>query len=105
MRDYLYCILPEGNSPEFPELDLELQTRQVRSDYLLIKGGGRIYRIHESCLTKLPQDDEGPYLGTDDSGHSIYKMPDPLYNKFCANENWHTIYQPTEDLSNAAQAS
>lgn len=105
MSDFQYCILPSGNAREFPELDAELQVRQVRSDYWELKNGGRIYRIHPGDLAKLPQDEQGPYLGTDNSGHSIYSMPDPAYNVHWAGNGWHAIYQPSEDTSNATQAS
>lgn len=103
--NFQYCILPSGNASEFPELDAELQARQVHSDYWQLDSGGRIYRIHPSGLTNLPQDDQGPYLGTDNSGHSIYSMPDPAYNERWAGNGWHVIYQPTEDTPNATQAS
>jgi len=103
--DFQYCILPSGNESEFPELDAELQERQVHSDFWQLKNGGRIYRIHPSGLTKLPYDEKGPYLGTNNSGHSIYSMPDPSYNDLWAGDGWHVIYQPTEDTPNATQAS
>lgn len=90
--EYLYCILPGGNSEEFSELDQELCNREVRSDFWALNNGGRIYRISTEEVDKLPADKKGPYLGTSNSGHSIYKMPDPSYNDLWAGNGWHSIY-------------
>lgn len=92
MTQYLYCILPSGNSDEFKELDDELVKREITSDYWGLLSGGRIYRISEDQLPKLPSDNKGPYLGTEYSGHSIYKMPDPSYNRLWAGGGWQKIY-------------
>lgn len=70
-----YCILPGGNSSEFSELDLELICRKIKAKYCESQTGTRIYCIHECDLEKLPFDESGPYMGSDDSGHSIYDLP------------------------------
>jgi hypothetical protein len=78
---YLYCILPSGNVEEFGCLDGELVKREVAAQYCgfkrrIIGGGGRIYRVPKTDLHKLPKDGDSPYLGNDESGHSMYEMPD-----------------------------
>lgn len=104
--EFQYCILPSGNASEFLELDEELRRRRVRSEYWDLDSGGRIYRIYPEGLPNLPHDEEGPYLGTDNSGFTIYNMPDPEYNtKRWPGNGWHVIYQSTEGNSNASQAS
>jgi hypothetical protein len=70
-----YCILPGGNSPEFHELDLELIRRGIKAKYCESRTETRIYCIPECDLEKLPFDKSGPYLGNDNSGHSIYDLP------------------------------
>lgn len=79
--EFYYCILPGGNQPEFFELDCELIRRGVDARFSTLRGDGRLYCIPESDLGKLPVDEKGPYLGDDNSGHSIYKLIDPEYNR------------------------
>lgn len=81
IMEYYYCILPSGNSSEFEELDAELILRVVDAYVTNLKSGGRIYRIDEDDLCRLPIDEKGPYLGDDNSGHSIYKMSEADYNR------------------------
>lgn len=86
-----YCILPSGNSSEFPELDAELMRRGVTADYSSMSGGGRIYRIRRG-MRKLPRDDKGPYLGNDNSGHSIYAMVEiETFRTDCNGSDWIKI--------------
>lgn len=73
---YYYCILPSGNRSEFGNLDAELKKRGVAADYADLHAGGRLYRIPQTELPKLPKDEKGPYLGDDDSGHTIYPLVD-----------------------------
>lgn len=76
---WLYCFLPGGNRDEFAEIDAELQRRGVIYDVAEhLPSEGRVYRVHLSCLSKLPQDEKGPYLGDDDSGHALHKWPGPV---------------------------
>lgn len=72
----LGCILPSGNSSEFPELDAELALRGVQPKIRELASGGRIYEISADQLHKLPHDKKGPYIGDDDSGHGIYAIPE-----------------------------
>lgn len=74
---YYYCILPNGNAPEFPALDAELRKRGVVAHRHNFGSGGAVYRIHRTELHKLPIDkdrNDEPYLGDDNSGHSIYHL-------------------------------
>ena len=72
---FYYCILPNGNAPEFPELNAELLRRGIAAHYSDTGGSGaRIYRIHRRDIHKLPSDGRGPYLGDDESGHGIYHL-------------------------------
>lgn len=76
--EWLYCFLPDANSEEFPELDVELRRRGVIAEVAEVEGGGgRVYRVHRSCLSKLPRDEKGPYIGSDDSGHFLFKWQGP----------------------------
>lgn len=68
------CILPGGNQSEFPELEEELKRRGINYEIVTLRTSGAIFLIKEDQLTKLPHDAKGPYLGDDDSGHSIYPM-------------------------------
>lgn len=78
MDEWLYCFLPAMNSQEFPDLDEELRKRQVVAQAAELRdGGGRVYRVHRSCLNKLPRDEKGPYLGDDESGHGLYNWQGP----------------------------
>jgi hypothetical protein len=71
---YRYCYLPSGNSYEFPELEDEMLRRGIELEYsYLHHGGGRVYRLKETDLDKLPIDKEGPFFGDSDSGHSLTK--------------------------------
>ena len=93
---YRFCILPEGNRSEFIELDNELLLRKVRASYWEF-GGGRIYRISVKELYKLPGYPAAdgrvaaPYLGDDDSGHSIYKMSQQGLDSFGKKQKWVDI--------------
>jgi hypothetical protein len=69
-----YCILPSGNQHEFPQLDAELLKRGVKASISDMSAGGRIYRFED--LAGLPSDEKGPYLGDDESGHSLYPLKD-----------------------------
>lgn len=71
----MYCILPGGNQAEFLDLDIELSKRKVAAKYCETRVGTRIYWIPADELSKLAHDERGPYLGDDDSGHSIYPLP------------------------------
>ena len=73
---YQYCSLPSGNASEFPELDDEIIQRGIVAHFSAFESGGRMYRIAEEEMTKLPHDERGPYLGTDNSGHSMYPIAD-----------------------------
>lgn len=71
---YLYCILPSGNSKNFPELDAELFRRKIEAKIGILRQGGRIYCIPEKEVSKLPIDEKGHYLGDDIAGHTIYPL-------------------------------
>lgn len=83
-----YCILPGGNSDEFLELDSELINRKISAQYSNLIGNGRLYYIPEQDLDKLPFDEKGPYLGNDNSGHSIYLMDLDGSSKHLGPFNW-----------------
>lgn len=69
------CVLPEANSPEFPEIEEMLGKCSVQFRKIPIKGEGVMYLLPESEVSKLPQDDEGHYLPVDeDGGHTIYRI-------------------------------
>ena len=70
---YLYCILPSGNAPEFPRLDDEVRRSGVVAHYAKAMMG-RVYRVAEDEMIKLPKDKKGHYLGGPDSGHSMYPL-------------------------------
>lgn len=72
------CILPSGNRSEFPKLDAELQRRGITPVVTELRGGGRVYQIRDADLARLPRDEKGPYLGDDESGHSLYRV-DPQW--------------------------
>jgi len=72
MDGWLYCYLPGANRDEFESIDQELRRREVIADAAECPGGGRVYRVHRSCLDRLPKDENGPYLGDDDSGYGLY---------------------------------
>lgn len=72
MSSYRYRFLPGGNSLEFPRLDQELKDRNVRAEVSEMLSGGRMYRLPEDDLPKLPTDEDGPYLGDDKSGYSLH---------------------------------
>jgi hypothetical protein len=76
------CILPSGNRYEFANLDAELKKRGITAEIKNLKRGGRIYRIQDSQLHLLPHDELGPYLGDDDSGHSIYEIDETMMRDF-----------------------
>lgn len=79
---YYYCQLPSLNRGEFQELDEELKRRNIKVEIKELVTGGRIYRIREEELYLLPTDEKGPYLGDDNSGHSIYRMPEYDHEKW-----------------------
>lgn len=93
MDGWLYCFLPSANSDEFPDIDRELREREVVAQAAEVRngggGGGRVYRVHRSCLGKLPQDEDGPYLGDDESGHSLYNWQGPDKGP------WQIIFGPS----------
>ncbi len=72
MANYRYRYLPSGNAIEFPRIDKELKDRQVQAEVSEMLSGGRMYRLPEGDLFKMPMDDEGPYLGDDKSGYSLH---------------------------------
>jgi len=84
--EFRYCVLPSGNREDFPALDAELARRGVRWSFLELRPGGRIYRIPDSELEKLPWDEEHQerYLGDDDSGHTIYRLSEPEIRSLAA---------------------
>jgi hypothetical protein len=101
--EYHYCILPSGNREEFFELDLELIRRGTDSSISMLETGGRIYRIPDTDLSKLPTDDKGPYLGNDNSGHSIYKLDDAEYNRTSwGGTSWISLNQIANEVTKYA---
>jgi hypothetical protein len=99
--EYYYCILPSGNKSEFFELDCELIRRVVDAHITNLPGGGRIYRISEDDLCRLPLDEKGPYLGDDDSGHSLYKMGDAEHNRLeWGGSGWISLLQISQEAKN-----
>lgn len=104
-EDY-YCILPSGNKDEFLELDCELIRRRVDAHISMLTAGGRLYRIPESDLNKMPLDEKGPYLGDEESGHSIYKLKDAEYNRVeWGGSDWISLLQISQEAKNAVEAS
>lgn len=103
--EHYYCILPSGNRSEFFELDCELIRRGVDASITVLASGGRIYRIPESDLGLLPFDEKGPYLGDDNSGHSIYKMSTADYNR-CewGGSDWISLLQISNEAKNHVTA-
>lgn len=81
------CILPSGNAGEFSKLDDELIKRGIAFGVANMPNGGRIYKIPEDQLHKLPQDEQGPYLGDDDSGHTIYPIDGELVKTWVFTSN------------------
>jgi len=69
-----YCLLPSGNQNEFDHLNIELFCRGIHFRYSDNAYGQRIYCIPATQLHKLPHDSQGPYLGDNNSGHTIYKI-------------------------------
>lgn len=89
VTDFLFCILPSGNKEEYPDLDRELVRRGVKAEYWEYATDCRIYRIPAIDLQKLPCDKNysedtpaAPYLGDDNSGHSIYQMSEEALKVF-----------------------
>lgn len=104
--EYLYCILPAGNKDEFLELDCELIRRSVDAHISMLAAGGRLYRIPVSDLDKMPQDEKGPYLGDDNSGHSIYKLKEAEYNRVqWGGSDWISLQQISQEAKNVVEAS
>ena len=72
-----YCLLPGGNANEIPVLIKELKSRQIEFQVffeLRDNFSGFLFQIPNTELSKLPSDKKGPYLGDDESGHSIYNL-------------------------------
>jgi hypothetical protein len=74
---WLYCFLPGGNSGEFDEIEAGLRLRSVIAEAADVVSGGRVYRVHRSCLGLLPSDEDGPYLGDEDSGYGLKNWQGP----------------------------
>jgi hypothetical protein len=87
---YQYCILPGGNAPEFDDLDNELRRRGIKAHYRQLRAGGRLYRISSEDVPLLP-DDGGPYLGDDQSGHSIYPLDNEGIQSLGPEGDWVAI--------------
>lgn len=88
-KSYMYCLIAQ----DCMDLDAELRNRNVtadrsnssRSDYC-------IYRILISELSKLPQDENGPYLGNNEMGWSMYPMADvEKYRNDEKFDDWQSI--------------
>ena len=78
---------------EFSRLDAELADRRIAAAYALTTANGRLYRIARHDVSRLPWDDNGPYLGDDDSGHSVYPLSDTVVAWFCGPAPaWHEIF-------------
>lgn len=104
-EDY-YCILPAGNKDEFLELDCELIRRKVNAHVSMLASGGRLYRISWLDLFRLPSDEKGFYMGDEESGHSIYKMPRAEYNRVqWGGSDWISLLQISQEAKNAVEAS
>jgi len=76
---YYYCLLPSGNTSEFPGIELQLKRLNIGASYARTRVG-KCYRIPAERVRRLPKSfhDErgyGPYLPTNDEcGHSIYRL-------------------------------
>lgn len=68
------CVLPSGNRGEFRILESELIRRDVRYVLVPLRAGGCAFLIEQEDLHKLPKDEKGPYLGDENSGHSVYGL-------------------------------
>lgn len=102
--NYLYCTLPSGNSDEFFLLDLELIGRGVDASISNLSSGGRMYKIPEIDLHLLPRDNKGHYLGNNNSGHSLYKMPQADYNRAeWGGTEWISLLQIAKEARNVAK--
>lgn len=88
----LGCIIPVGNAAEFPKLDAEMQRRGINPLVREHEIGGRTYIILDRDIPKLPTDEKGPYLGDDNSGHSIYPIDDVL-------ALYRPLFLPTVDIT------
>lgn len=71
-----YVILPSGNSYDFPNIDQYCLEKNIKVQYSNLGSGGRIYKIPETEISKLPKDETGPYFGDDNSGWSFYDLLD-----------------------------
>lgn len=101
-----FCLLPGGNMAEFPKIERELKARKVKSCYLPFKTGGRVYCIKRGHRKGLPKDEKGPYLGDDNSGHSMYHQTPQMLDEcknWAGHFNWITIYEPEKSKKNGNQ--
>ena len=72
---YYYCIMPSDAG--FPLVDAELSKRRVDASYMALAPGGRIYRLAETEMTKLPRDKVSHYLGAESiGGWGMYPLSD-----------------------------
>lgn len=72
---YHYCLLPSGNSSEFPQIELRLKRLNIGADYSSGPAGGRCYRVPSDKIKRLPKDKGEPYLPVDDDrGHAMYPL-------------------------------
>lgn len=78
---FRYVILPALNAHEFPELEEEMRRRGVRCEFSALADGGRVYRVSAEDLALLPHDEDGPYFGDADSGHSLNALPDEIWER------------------------
>lgn len=70
---HFYRLLPRGNTASFGWIDDELKRRGVEFDISELRSGGRLYRIPKSEAHKLPHENGEPYLGTDETGWSLFE--------------------------------
>lgn len=68
---FMYCLLPGGNSAEFPNLEAEMKRLGVALARRDLEGSGVVYRIPYSDRKKLHTDNYGFYFGTATSGHAL----------------------------------
>lgn len=72
---YLYCIVVSSPT-HWAEKDKEILRRGALIDRCHNGLRTCIYRVPASEMSKLPSYEGESYLGDDDSGHSLYPLPD-----------------------------
>ena len=74
-----YCLLPGGHGNSLGEIGLlvrNLKYRKVQFSLLRTPNNCFVFTIPDKELDKLPHDETDHWIGTNDSGHRVYRIKD-----------------------------